>query len=386
MPSGKCPECGNSQSKQVERVDSCPQCGCLMTGTHGPQQERPSLLRRFTGSGKPACSWSIQAHAHGCNAVAAKRDGSAIVTIGGHNLGTELRVWDVVTGKCRKEFSVGADSSRQVLALFNDDKCAIANDRNMAGVVVQEIHIYSLASGSHVATYTPKNRWTDQTITMRYMGGDRSGLRINDLLVTSNNRWLIAATNFFHAAVFDTSSGECVRRLGIAELPLPFDGHASSVTSLALTTDGSRLLTGGEDDTIRVWDLDTCGCLATIAVGSGGVASIAVTADDRHIVSLGSDSKIRTWDLRSGACLGAVGEGVTSFALVHDAGISRIVSTDYDDTREKSVIQVWNLPTCKYVGLLGEHTAKIDAVVLLGADAKLATSDTDGSIKLWDLC
>ncbi|KAJ7134001.1 WD40-repeat-containing domain protein, partial [Mycena crocata] len=81
----------------------------------------------------------------------------------------------------------------------------------------------------------------------------------------------------------------------------PFVGHTSDVTAIALSSDGSFLVTGAKDCTIRVWD-------ARNGEPRGGpleghtnyVACVAISPDSKHIVSGALDYTVRVWDVSSG--------------------------------------------------------------------------------------
>jgi WD40 repeat protein len=74
---------------------------------------------------------------------------------------------------------------------------------------------------------------------------------------------------------------------------------------VALHADGRRAVTGSDDKTVRVWDLDTGACLRTLQGHTGSVWSVALHADGRRAVTGSDDKTVRVWDLDTGACLGA---------------------------------------------------------------------------------
>ncbi|MBK8913177.1 MAG: protein kinase [Phycisphaerales bacterium] len=74
------------------------------------------------------------------------------------------------------------------------------------------------------------------------------------------------------------------------------DGHISSIYALAFSPDGRRLVTGGRDRELRVWDVRRRGLIATLAGHVDDVFAAAVSPDGVRIVSGGRDRVIRVWD------------------------------------------------------------------------------------------
>jgi WD40 repeat protein len=70
-----------------------------------------------------------------------------------------------------------------------------------------------------------------------------------------------------------------------------------------VTPDGRRALSAGGGKTLRVWDLGSGECLATLEGHTSGVEALAVTPDGRRAVSASRDQTLRVWDLGSGECL-----------------------------------------------------------------------------------
>ena len=57
--------------------------------------------------------------------------------------------------------------------------------------------------------------------------------------------------------LWDISSGECCHQLL---------GHKKSVTTVAFSPDGEIIASGSVDETIKLWDVKTGECLATLEI------------------------------------------------------------------------------------------------------------------------
>ncbi len=116
--------------------------------------------------------------------------------------------------------------------------------------------------------------------------------------------------------VWDLSSGQCR-----ATLP----GHTGSVNGVALSGDGRTAVSGSDDNTVRVWDLSSRQCRATLSGHTDQVNSVALSVDGRTVVSGSWDQTVRVWDLSSGQCIAMHNRGSPeahrAWALVRSAAL-----------------------------------------------------------------
>ena len=64
--------------------------------------------------------------------------------------------------------------------------------------------------------------------------------------------------------------------------------------------DGRRIVSGSQDSTVAVWDLETGIQIHRLTGHQAAVNSVAVSPDGRHIVSGSQDSTVVVWDLETG--------------------------------------------------------------------------------------
>ena len=101
------------------------------------------------------------------------------------------------------------------------------------------------------------------------------------------------------------------------------DGHTSGVRAACFSADGQLLATGSNDNTVRVWSLDTGDCMRSFVDHTGWVRALEVVAPNR-IASASDDKTVRVWTLGDGECVRTlVGhtDHVDSLALVSSPSV-----------------------------------------------------------------
>jgi len=76
-----------------------------------------------------------------------------------------------------------------------------------------------------------------------------------------------------------------------------FEGHTGKALGMALSVDGRRLVTGGDDGTVRLWDVASGKQVHLFKGHTAAVNAVAISTDGRHAVSAGLDKTVRLWGL-----------------------------------------------------------------------------------------
>ena len=167
-----------------------------------------------------------------------------------------------------------------------------------------------------------------------------------------------------------------------------------SVQSFVYTPDGNTIATAGgsEENVVQLWDAQTGAHKKTFTGHTKRVNSVAYSSDGKIIASGGADGTVRLWEIATGkqkVVLGRTGwidflfpwlnPPVNSVAYSSDG--NTVVTTSWDHK-----LRLWDTRTTKLKAILTGHTGPVDAVVYSpdGKTIAAAAGLKDNTVRLWD--
>lgn len=158
-------------------------------------------------------------------------------------------------------------------------------------------------------------------------------------------------------------------------------GHDSKVTSIAVTPDGSRAVSGSRDGTVKVWNLRSAQQLACFREHSGEVWAVAVIPNSRQVISGAKDLCI--WNIENGNLIRRLSRNkstVTSILITPD-GKSAISGSGHED----GTLTLWDTRSGDEIRTFHGHRAAVFALALTPDGNRVVSGSHDTSLKVWEI-
>ncbi|VDN54774.1 unnamed protein product [Dracunculus medinensis] len=152
-------------------------------------------------------------------------------------------------------------------------------------------------------------------------------------------------------------------------------GHDDHVIT-CLQIRGDIIVTGSDDNSLKVWSASKAKCLHTLVGHTGGVWSSQMSECGKIIISGSTDRTIRIWSTETGQCLHNL-QGHTSTVRCMSLKGEMLVSGSRDTT-----IRLWNINSGECINILRGHVAAVRCVQFDGI--RIVSGAYDYSIKVWN--
>jgi WD40 repeat protein len=159
-----------------------------------------------------------------------------------------------------------------------------------------------------------------------------------------------------------------------------FEGHARAVHGLAAAPDGSVLVTGGEDKTVRVWEVATGKQLRSLQGHLATVTAVAVRPDGAQAASGSEDGAIRVWDLGEDQHTAKADAADSLWAVAFSPDGKRVAAAGAD-----KAVRVYDPETGKLLATLTGAKSAITSLAFLPDSNRLVAAGADQVLVVWDV-
>ena len=338
-------------------------------------------------------AFALKGHTHYVNGIAFSPDGRLLVSVSDDQT---IKVWDLAARREQRTIK-GFGTEAYGVAVSPDGKSLATSHGDST------IRTWDLESG--------KAKWS-------VPGGGSTGAPIAFSLDGQS-----LAVGSFHVYLLDAATGQERRRIEVG----------GSVNALAFSPDGQKIMTGGRDAALRLWDVAAGRELSRWAWHSLQVASVRFVGDGKTLAIGAGDRSIRLWGTatgqqprllkrhEAGILAGApqispdgrllasddgqggliIGDAATGNVLHKLAGVvpsgKTVVATFSPDAKvlasycwsmgfcRPAELKLWDVATGRRLHDLAGHGETIKAVVFSPDSRLLLSYSYDNTARLWDV-
>ena len=217
----------------------------------------------------------------------------------------------------------------------------------------------------------------DQTVRVWNLatGKEEQVLRGHTMQVWSvvfhpNNRQVLSASWDATVRLWDIKSGMENKKIT----------HPKDVNGVAITRDGSKILSGCDNQNAFLWNASTGDEIRRYGGFKDYVYAVAFAPDSRHIACGSNDRSLRVFDMKTGQPV-KIWEGLDDPVLA----VAFSPDSRYVFSSGSKAIQQFEISSGKEVRRFEGHTSRALGMALSVDGRRLVTGGDDGTVRLWDV-
>lgn len=314
------------------------------------------------------------------NNAAFAPDGKSVLLTGADGL---AHLMDIQTGQELQHFSV---PTGYTVSIFSPDGTKIVSKSDNSDVIVWDVR-----SGYELVQIKPDGYISHITFAKDgrsvFLGIDgatllqidsETGMEIRQWSFSENIGFLFPSgkKNFTYSresslsTLMDIETGASLYTL---------DHNNKGIQAQSLSVDENRYAVSYDDGSTAIWDVNSGNLVNTLASPGAMIFSLSFSPDGQSLLAGGADGILRILDIQTGRELHRFVRGTTIFQTdFSEDGSLAMAMTD-------NTVIIWEIEARPLHSVLAGHAGYISAVAMSPDSKLLATADSEGQLRLWNI-
>lgn len=196
---------------------------------------------------------------------------------------------------------------------------------------------------------------------------------VTSLAISADGRRLISGSRDGRLRIWDTREDRPEATLSPSWWP-------ATMWAVAISPDGALVAGGSDDFLVHVWDVKTRTLRVVLEGHTQSIRVLGWSADGRLFASGGRDTTVRLWDTASWKQVAKLPHGNTVRGLAWSPDGRRLFTGTADD-----IISAWEAGTGSLLGTLRGHRNTVHALAVTPDGGLLVSGAADQTLRLWSL-
>lgn len=160
-----------------------------------------------------------------------------------------------------------------------------------------------------------------------------------------------------------------------------FDGHNDEVNCVAFSSDFNIMVTGSDDNNVRIFNTDNCRLIHHVTGHDGAVRCVAISTNGEYFASGSYDKTVqirRTKD--ASLCHALKGHSKSVEVVMFSPDVKTLCSGSWDRTAF-----LWNILTGSIIVRLVGHGGLVQSLAFSPQGVSIATGSWDFLVRVWSL-